>query len=89
MFIYYTIKENEVCYIEGMPSVFKGDKSASTKATIVCKIPNNAQITVCGNSNNGFYKVKYGCYTGYASNNFIIFEKTIKTQLLSQDKGLL
>ena len=32
----YEIKENEVSYIEGMPSLFKGDKTAQTLEIIIC-----------------------------------------------------
>ena len=32
----YSIKENEVSYIEGMPSLFKGDKTAQTLEITLC-----------------------------------------------------
>lgn len=47
--------------------------AATTNSSIVCKIPNRAQVTVYGNPTNGFYKVSYNGRTGYASARYISF----------------
>ncbi len=51
-------------------------KYASTNSAILCKIPNNSQVTIYGNSSNGFYKVKYGSRVGYVSSSYITFSKS-------------
>ena len=48
---------------------------ASTKTSIVTKIPAGSTITVTGDATNGFYPVKYGIYSGYASTSYITFTK--------------
>ncbi len=48
---------------------------ASTSTTIITKIPAGSTITVTGDASNGFYPVKYGNYSGYASTSYITFTK--------------
>lgn len=48
---------------------------ANTKSSIVTKIPAGSTITVTGDAVSGFYPVKYGNYSGYASSAYITFTK--------------
>lgn len=48
---------------------------ANIKSSIVTKIPAGSTITVTGDAISGFYPVKYGKYSGYASSAFITFTK--------------
>lgn len=47
----------------------------NTKSSIVTKMPEGSAVTVTGDAINGFYPVKYGKYSGYASSVYITFTK--------------
>lgn len=53
--------------------------SANKNASIVTKMPEGSTLTVTGDSTNGFYPVKYGNYSGYASTAYITFTKPVNT----------
>lgn len=43
----------------------------STSYGEVCRMPRGSEITITGEKENGFYPLKYGSYSGYASAEFI------------------
>ena len=55
----------------------------STKTSIVAKMPEGSTITVTGDATNGFYPVKYGKNSGYASSAYITFTKPAATSNVS------
>ena len=48
---------------------------ANKNASIVTKMPEGSTLTVTGDATNGFYPIKYGNYSGYASTAYITFTK--------------
>lgn len=53
--------------------------SANKNASIVTKMPEGSTLTVTGDATNGFYPVKYGNHSGYASAAYITFTKPANT----------
>lgn len=57
---------------------------ANKNASIVTKMPEGSTLTVTGDATNGFYPIKYGNYSGYASTAYITFTKpSISTTITS------
>ena len=50
---------------------------ADINSYIVVKMPEYSSLTVTGDAVNGFYPVKYGDYSGYASTAYITFAKPV------------
>ncbi len=53
--------------------------NANKNSSIITKIPEGSTLTVTGDATNGFYPVKYGNYSGYASTAYITFTKPTNT----------
>lgn len=68
-----TVKDGYVYNTDG--SNLNMRSQANTKSSIVTKIPAGSTITVTGDAVSGFYPVKYGNYSGYASSAYITFTK--------------
>lgn len=70
------ITSNTTGTVFGVNSALNIRSGGGTSYKIVGSIPKGATCTILGTDSSGWYKVKYGDITGYASNKYIIVEYT-------------
>ncbi len=71
---------NKTAYVYNTDGANLNMRSGANKnASIVTKMPEGSTLTVTGDATNGFYPVKYGNHSGYASTAYITFTKPSTT----------
>lgn len=71
---------NKTAYVYNTDGANLNMRSGANKnASIVTKMPEGCTLTVTGDATNGFYPVKYGNHSGYASAAYITFTKPANT----------
>lgn len=80
-------EERKVGYVATKSSPLNMRTEPSVNSSLIMSIPKNSEIIVIGNEVNSFYKIEYNNKIGYASSEWISFDKPQVTPDNSDSSG--